>query len=107
HRGSTDVFSQPDGLSGDDVHSFFEDREGNIWVSTDGGLDRFRDLAVVTFTQRQGLSNALALSVLASRDGSVSVASSGGLNRWDNGHITLARTGKGKPDGKLNGAYPN
>jgi signal transduction histidine kinase/ligand-binding sensor domain-containing protein len=30
------------GLSGTDVRSIFADREGNIWVGTSGGLERFR-----------------------------------------------------------------
>ena len=33
------------GLSGDVIFSLFEDREGNVWVATNGGLDRFRELA--------------------------------------------------------------
>jgi hypothetical protein len=49
----------------------FEDREGNIWVATSGGLDRFRELSVPTISARQGLSNENILSVLAARDGSV------------------------------------
>ena len=30
HQGRTDVFSESDGLSGDDIYDLFEDREGNI-----------------------------------------------------------------------------
>lgn len=30
------------GLSGIRVSSMLEDREGNVWIATDGGLDRFR-----------------------------------------------------------------
>ncbi len=37
-------FRESDGLSGDVIFSIFEDREGNVWVSTNGGLDRFREL---------------------------------------------------------------
>ena len=44
HNGRTDVFTKSDGLSGDISCSLFEDREGNIWVATTGGLDRFREL---------------------------------------------------------------
>ena len=57
HQGRTDVFTQPDGLSGDSVTSLFEDREGNIWVATIDGLDRFRDFAVPTISVKQGLSS--------------------------------------------------
>ena len=38
--------------------TLFEDREGNIWVATSDGLDRFRDFAVPTISVKQGLSNA-------------------------------------------------
>ena len=57
HQGRTDVFSESDGLSGDDIYDLFEDREGNIWVATINGLDRFRELPVVTYSKRQGLSD--------------------------------------------------
>ena len=39
----SDVFTKSDGLSGDIVLCIFEDREANVWVSTTGGFDRFRD----------------------------------------------------------------
>jgi signal transduction histidine kinase/ligand-binding sensor domain-containing protein len=35
-------FTRADGLSGNTVLAEFEDREGNIWVSTSDGIDRFR-----------------------------------------------------------------
>ena len=38
----SDAFTKAQGLSGREPSSFFEDREGNVWVSTEGGLDRFR-----------------------------------------------------------------
>ena len=91
HQGRTDVFAPSDGLSGENVHSFFEDREGNIWVATLNGLDRFRDFAVATLSVNQGLSNALVGSVLAARDGSVWIGTFDGLNRWNNGQITVYR----------------
>jgi signal transduction histidine kinase/ligand-binding sensor domain-containing protein len=91
HNGITDVFSQTDGLSGDDVSAILEDREGNIWIATDGGLDRFRASAVVSYSALQGLSSGRVMSVLASIDGSVWVGTSDGLNRWANGDVTVYR----------------
>ena len=55
------MFARSDGLSGDYGLSLFEDREGNIWVATMDGLDRFRDFAVPTISVKQGLSNATVL----------------------------------------------
>jgi signal transduction histidine kinase/ligand-binding sensor domain-containing protein len=89
HQGRTDVFSQSDGLSGDPITAIFEDREGNIWVGTPNGLDRFRDVAVATFSGKQGISTATHGSVLAARDGSVWFDGYDGLGRWNNGQITI------------------
>jgi signal transduction histidine kinase/ligand-binding sensor domain-containing protein len=91
HQGRTDAFARPDGLSGDFIMALLEDREGNIWVATTDGLDRFRDLAIPTISVNQGLSNATVDSVLAARDGSVWLGTIDGLNRWSKGQITTYR----------------
>lgn len=58
-------FTSKDGLSDDNIHAILQDREGNIWVSTDRGLDRFRKTNIIP--------NALPFSVprpvLAAGDG--------------------------------------
>ena len=38
-----EVFSDADGLSAPYAAAFLEDREGNVWIGTAGGLDRFRE----------------------------------------------------------------
>ena len=91
HEGKTDVYSQSDGLSRNTIFDLFEDREGNIWVATIEGLDRFRDFAVATISVPQGLSNTEVESVLAARDGSVWMGTKDGLNRWKDGQITVYR----------------
>src|ERR1700709_2906662 len=37
-----ETFAEKHGLTGNDGEAILEDREGNLWVGTDGGLDRFR-----------------------------------------------------------------
>jgi signal transduction histidine kinase/ligand-binding sensor domain-containing protein len=107
HRGRVDSFGIAEGLSGNRTDAFFEDREGSIWVVTDGGLDRFRELAVATVSLNQGILSNTVFSVLATGDGSVWIGTSAGLNRWTNGAVTIPRTGRGVPDGRLDGQYPN
>src|SRR5215813_8471783 len=89
HRGRTDVFSQSDGLTADNVDDFFEDREGNIWAATVNGLDRFRELPVVTYSANQGLSNAPTGAVLGQRDGTIWFGASDGLFRLKNTQNTI------------------
>jgi signal transduction histidine kinase/ligand-binding sensor domain-containing protein len=56
HRlaGALEKLTSSEGLSNDDVKALMEDREGNIWVGTDGGLDRFRHRNVTWFPLRGG-----------------------------------------------------
>ncbi len=107
HQGRTDVFGPSDGLSGEAIYALFEDREGNIWVATVNGLDRFRDYAAATITVNQGLSSASVASVLVAGDGSVWLSTRGGLERWNNGEATTYPSGSGKQQVKANGLLPN
>lgn len=86
-----DVLAQTDGLSGDYIFKLFEDREGNIWVPTLNGLDRFRDFAIPTISVKRGLSAATVWSVLSTKDGSVWLGTPDVLYRWNRGQIAFFR----------------
>ena len=98
HSGRTDVFAKADGLAGDVILAMYEDREGDIWVSSTGGLDRFRELPVSTVSVKQGLSSDATQSVLAATDGSIWIGAHDGLTRAKNGQATILRKGSGLPD---------
>jgi signal transduction histidine kinase/ligand-binding sensor domain-containing protein len=70
-NNNVDHFSRTDGLSGHEVAYLFEDHEGNFWVSTDGGVDLFRNTPVTTYSMDQGLSSGDLTTVLASIDGTI------------------------------------
>ena len=105
HQGRTDVFTKSDGLSGDISCSIFEDREGNIWFASTGGLDRFRELPVTTISKKQGLSSDNAHSVIAATDGSVWIGTHDGLTRWKDGRFTVFRKSSGLPDDETQSLY--
>ena len=65
-------FTRADGLSGDSALAIFEDREGNVWVSTSDGVDRFRADKLVRVPLPHGL---LYPSLAAAPGGGVWVAS--------------------------------
>jgi signal transduction histidine kinase/ligand-binding sensor domain-containing protein len=47
-NSEVEAFTQRDGLTSDFVYCVLQDREGNIWFGTSGGLDRFRQRPVVS-----------------------------------------------------------
>lgn len=98
HQGRTDVFSELDGLTDDDIYDLFEDREGDIWVATVNGLDRFRELPVVTYSRNQGLSDIPWGAVLTARDGTVWFGTLDGLNRLNQGQVTVYRQHRARAD---------
>jgi signal transduction histidine kinase/ligand-binding sensor domain-containing protein len=86
-RGRVQRFTRNDGLSGDFVSDLFEDTEGNVWVATLDGLDRFHDFTIPTLSVKQGLSAPSVMSVLAAPDDSVWIGTVNGLDRWKDGRI--------------------
>src|SRR6266403_4522846 len=86
-------FSRADGLSNDNVWSLFEDREHNLWVGTQDGLNCIRD-GVVTTLNRGNESAADNVDALAAGPGSgVWAATSSGVNRVDAGSHELGLEG--------------
>jgi signal transduction histidine kinase/ligand-binding sensor domain-containing protein len=98
HDGRTDFFTRGDGLSDQSINALFEDRERNIWVATESGLDRFREYAVYTVSVQQGLSSQGVSSILAAKDGALWLGTADGLNRLNKGEITVYRK-RGVRDG--------
>jgi ligand-binding sensor domain-containing protein len=101
HAGRVDQFTRADGLTSDSVYDLFEDREGNVWAATEGGLDRFRDTPVITLSQREGLSQNSVCSVFPTSDGSVWLGTGAGLNRVRDGKITIYTKSDGLPSNSI------
>lgn len=98
-------FSSVNGLSGDYVNKFYEDREGNMWVVTSKGVDLFRNLSVVTFSTHEGLSTEEVDSVFASQDGTIWVGGAEGLDGLRGDKVTSFRTGKGLPGSQVEAIF--
>lgn len=77
---ATTRFGQKEGLSADRVNTLFEDREGNIWIGTALGLERFRAARVVSeplLTKPAFWGDVL----LGASDGTVYVGETDGIYR--------------------------
>jgi ligand-binding sensor domain-containing protein/signal transduction histidine kinase len=93
--------SDPDSLSADLVRALFEDREGNIWVATSTGVDRFsrRPSPFRTYRHEPDIPNSLEggqpRSVFEDSRGSLWVGAQTALNRINRktGSLTLYRAG--------------
>jgi hypothetical protein len=97
HGNAVDHYERTEGLSGDYVRAFFEDREGIVWAATNNGVDGFHDPLVTSFSAAEGLGADNAVGILASRDGTIWVANAYSLDRIVDGTVSSIRTGHGLP----------
>jgi len=109
HGPEVDHFGTTDGLTSDTVYKFFEDREGNLWVATNKGLDQFRDLSITTFSTREGLTTPAVSTVQAMRDGSIWIGGAFALNilgpDLGQGSVRSVQTGKGLPGDQVTSLF--
>src|SRR6202048_818849 len=89
HGMKMEKYSQFDGLSAARVWCFLEDREHNMWVGTQNGLNRFRDEKVTTLTRREGLVSDNIDALAAGPDGSIWASTSMGILRINGEHRDL------------------
>ncbi|WP_050061893.1 sensor histidine kinase [Silvibacterium bohemicum] len=84
-------FGSEYGLSSDAIGSFYEDREGTMWVVTSGGVDNFRDVRVASYSMREGMYADGASSLIARRDGTVWVGNFQSINFLRDGKLSSIR----------------
>ena len=100
-----DHFQSADGLSSDSVNRFMEDREGNIWVATSKGLDKFSDRQVATYSTREGILSDWVTAVLAAHDGTVWSGGNLFLTALRDGRATSIEYGKGLPGDQVTSLF--
>jgi signal transduction histidine kinase/ligand-binding sensor domain-containing protein len=97
YDGIADRYGIANGLSGISVSSIYEDREGNIWVATESGVDMFRDTPVVSFTSNEGLSGTDIDSIVALNNGTVLVGNQQAVDILRAGNKSEVTTLSGLP----------
>ncbi|MBM0108540.1 hypothetical protein JM946_27725 [Steroidobacter sp. S1-65] len=70
--GSSEKYTEQDGLTADYTTTLFEDRTGIVWIGTSAGLDRFRTSPLVRAALPSGTYN---LALAAGGDGSIWIGS--------------------------------
>jgi signal transduction histidine kinase/ligand-binding sensor domain-containing protein len=99
--------SASNGLTSELALALLEDREGDMWVSTSTGLDRFRPNAITPapvparfdfFSLATGPGDSL---LIGTRDDGLQRLSAGKLTKLDTGHHDTITSVYQAPDGKL------
>jgi signal transduction histidine kinase/ligand-binding sensor domain-containing protein len=98
HDGHADHYGAAQGLTGDEVNSIYEDREGNLWITTDKGVDLFRDIPIVSFSSTEGLRGGAEVSaVIARNDNFLWVGLRGALALIRPDSVSLTTMADGRP----------
>ena len=77
-------FSVADGLAYPFVHSMVQDRKGNFWFATRGGVSRYDGGTIETFTVENGLMGNYIISIYLDREDHIWLGTlSHGVTRFD------------------------
>ena len=90
-------FTSEQGLAGNDVVTVLEDREGNIWVATDGGVTRLAP-SLVSLVDDVGAENG---GIAVTRDGSTWIANDNRIVRFSNGRPVWFTQQEGLPGSRI------
>ena len=60
-----------------------EDKQGNLWFGTHGGVSMFNGKDFTSFTSQQGLVNNVVRAALQDRSGNLWFGTDEGLSRYD------------------------
>ncbi len=77
-------FSKLQGLKHDVISCMQQDRNGNLWFGTYGGVSKYDGKNFIHFTVKEGLSNNTVWSMLEDRDGNLWFGTTGGgVSKYD------------------------
>ncbi len=80
------VFTTQDGLAANGVRAIVSDKEGNLWIGTDGGgLNCLRDAKFTCFTKTNALPSNDISSLYVDQEGVLWVGTAGGVARFSKG----------------------
>jgi ligand-binding sensor domain-containing protein/serine phosphatase RsbU (regulator of sigma subunit) len=89
-------YSTKNGLINNDVYDILEDKNGNFWFATDGGLSFFDGRRFLNYSSKSGLPSDVVFSLYEVEDSSILVGTyGGGIAILKNGAIEVLNTKNG------------
>ncbi len=89
-NGTFTNYSVKEGLVNIIVRAMLEDREGTLWIGTDGGLSCFKDGKFTNYTSKEGLPVDGVSSLYEDADGTLWIGTAGGgLCRFHDGRFPV------------------
>jgi DNA-binding NtrC family response regulator/ligand-binding sensor domain-containing protein len=89
--GDVTWFGLPDGLVDGQITDLLQDRDGNLWVATWGGLSCFEGTTFVNHTTRDGLPVDSLMCLHQDRRGQLWLGTESGMIRRDGEHFRRVR----------------
>ncbi|MCD6366621.1 MAG: SpoIIE family protein phosphatase, partial [Bacteroidales bacterium] len=80
-------YTVQDGLLHSFVNDIIQDKRGNIWVATGGGLSKFNGVNFTNYTKKDGLNSYRLLSLSEDDFGNIWIGSQNGLNVFNGDSI--------------------
>ncbi|MCB0602046.1 MAG: hypothetical protein KDC28_12495 [Saprospiraceae bacterium] len=91
-----------DGLADDQVNCILEDRKGNIWLGTMGGLSKYIGSEFINYSEKQGLLNNRINCLTEDLDGNIWIGSDIGISKLTESGITNYTVENGLVDDQIN-----
>jgi ligand-binding sensor domain-containing protein len=89
-------FTTKDGLVNNRVTKIYEDKAGNIWFGTGGGVSRYDGKSFRNFTRKEGLSNNDITTIMEDKTGKLWLGTRGDACFYDGKTFTVFKNKEGK-----------
>ena len=76
-------FTTKDGLCNNDVGSILEDKNGDLWFCTDGGICRYDGKKMTHFDMEEGPLSHTIFCIIEDKTGNIWFGTEGGVIRYD------------------------
>lgn len=90
------TYTVEDGLVQSSVYSMFQDKDGYMWIGTEGGISKFDGINFINLTTKDGLPDNYIRCMIQDKSGDIWFGTfAGGISRYDGKNFTTYDTSNG------------